>query len=66
MIDVDNTISVTEAAKVLKVSRATLWRYIKDRRIAVIRYSAKKVLIRLEEIERFIREAETDGANRFL
>lgn len=48
-----------QAANDLKISRATLWRYIKQGKIAVIRYSAKKVLIRREEIERFIKEAET-------
>jgi excisionase family DNA binding protein len=62
MVDVDNTVNVTEAAKALKISRATLWRYIKQGRIAAIRYSAKKVLIRRGEIERFITEAETSGS----
>jgi excisionase family DNA binding protein len=59
MVDVNNTVSVMQAANDLKISRATLWRYIKQGKIAVIRYSAKKVLIRREEIERFIKEAET-------
>lgn len=60
MVDVNNTVNVMQAANDLKISRATLWRYIKQGKIAVIRYSAKKVLIRREEIERFIREAETN------
>lgn len=62
MVDVNNTVSVMQAANDLKISRATLWRYIKQGKIAVIRYSAKKVLIRREEIERFIKEAETSRA----
>lgn len=60
MVDVNNTVNVMEAARALKVSRATLWRYVKQGKIAIIRYSAKKVLIRREEIERFITEAETN------
>lgn len=60
MVDVDNTVNVAEAAKILKISRATLWRYIKDGRLTAIRYSTKKVLIRREEIDRFIMQAETN------
>ena len=43
----------------MKVSKATLWRYIKRGKLSVVRYSERKVFIRREEVERFIRESES-------
>jgi excisionase family DNA binding protein len=53
-----NVVSMQDAAKILHISRTTLWRYIKDGKISALKYSTKKVLIKLEELERFVRESE--------
>jgi excisionase family DNA binding protein len=41
-----NVVSMQDAAKILHISRTTLWRYIKDGKISALKYSTKKVLIR--------------------
>jgi excisionase family DNA binding protein len=58
-MDTTNLIPLKEVPEILKVSKATLWRYIKQGKISVVRYSERKVFVRKEELERFIRESET-------
>ena len=53
-----DVVPVQEAARILRVSRTTLWRYIKEGKISALKYSAKKILIRKKELERFIRDSE--------
>jgi excisionase family DNA binding protein len=58
-MDTADLIPLKEVPAILKVSKATLWRYIKRGKLSVVRYSERKVFIRKEEIERFIRESES-------
>jgi predicted site-specific integrase-resolvase len=51
-------IPLKQAQKILKVSNVTLWKWAKAGKIAIVRLSPKKVYIRREEIERFIRDSE--------
>jgi excisionase family DNA binding protein len=51
-------IPIKDVPEILKISRMTLHRWIKEGRIAVVRLSGRKIFIRREELERFIRESE--------
>ena len=51
-------IPLKDVPGVLRVSKATLWRYIKQGKISVVRYSERKVFVKKEELERFLRDAE--------
>jgi predicted site-specific integrase-resolvase len=57
-MDTSNLIPLKDVPALLKVSKATLWRYIKQRKLSVVQFSERKVFIRTEELERFIRESE--------
>jgi excisionase family DNA binding protein len=57
MGDID-LIPLKQAQEILKVSNVTLWKWVKAGKISVVRLSPKKVYIRREELERFIRESE--------
>lgn len=53
-----NLIPLKQAQEILKVSNVTLWKWVKAGKISVVKLSPKKVYIRREELERFIRESE--------
>ncbi|OPY61016.1 MAG: Helix-turn-helix domain protein [Syntrophorhabdaceae bacterium PtaU1.Bin034] len=57
MGDID-LIPLKQAQEILKVSNVTLWKWVKAGKISVVKLSPKKVYIRREELERFIRESE--------
>jgi excisionase family DNA binding protein len=56
-------IPLKQAQEILKVSNVTLWKWVKAGKISVVKLSPKKVYIRREELERFIRESEKQGDN---
>ena len=51
-------IPLKDVPKFLKVSKVTLWKWIKDGKVATVRLSPRKIYIRKEELERFIRASE--------
>jgi predicted site-specific integrase-resolvase len=57
-VDTEDLIPLKDVPSILKVSKATLWRYVKQGKLSVVRYSERKAFIRKGEIERFIRESE--------
>jgi excisionase family DNA binding protein len=57
----DELIPLIEAAKLLNISRVTLWKWMKQGRISVVRLSERKVCIEKSELERFIRENTVRG-----
>ncbi|OPY71009.1 MAG: Helix-turn-helix domain protein [Syntrophorhabdaceae bacterium PtaU1.Bin034] len=61
MISMDELIPLIEAAKILRISRVTLWKWMKQGRIAVVRLSERKVCIEKTELERFIAENRMRG-----
>jgi len=52
-------LSIQEAAEMIRGSRATLFKLIKDGRLQVVRITPRKVLVRREELQRFIKASET-------
>jgi excisionase family DNA binding protein len=54
----DTLLTIQEAAAKLRLSRATLFKLIKDGRLQPVRITPRKVLVRSEELERFIEESE--------
>ena len=57
MGDID-LIPLKRAQEILKISNVTLWKWVKAGKISVVKLSPKKVYIRREELERFVRESE--------
>jgi excisionase family DNA binding protein len=57
MAEID-LIPMKDLPDILKISRMTLHRWIKEGRISVVRLSRRKVFVRREELERFVRESE--------
>ena len=51
-------IPLKEVPELLKVSKVTLWKWIKEGRVSTVRLSARKIYVRREELQRFVREAE--------
>jgi len=51
-------IPLKDVPEILRVSKATLWRYVKQGKLSVVRYSERKVFIKKEELERFLQAAE--------
>ncbi|MGA2109153.1 MAG: helix-turn-helix domain-containing protein [Syntrophorhabdales bacterium] len=57
-MDTANLIPLKDVPEILRVSKATLWRYVKQGKLSVVRYSERKVFIKKEELERFLQAAE--------
>jgi len=53
-----NLIPLKEVRDKLRISKATLWRWIKDGKLLTVKLSERKIYVRKEELERFIRESE--------
>ena len=51
-----------QVAKELQWNIRTLYRYIRQEKLRVVRLSAREFRIRRSELERFLRERETDKA----
>jgi excisionase family DNA binding protein len=51
-------IPLKKVREILGVTRMTLYRYVKDGKLSVVRLSQRKVCVRREELERFVRESE--------
>jgi excisionase family DNA binding protein len=56
----DELLPLQEVAKRLSVSVETIRRYIKQKKLTAIRLSNTNLRVRKSELERFIRERETD------
>jgi excisionase family DNA binding protein len=54
----EDLITLKEARDKLRISRMTLHRYITAGKLSVVRLSQRKVYVRKEELERFLRESE--------
>jgi excisionase family DNA binding protein len=51
-------IPLKEVPELLKVSKVTLWKWIKQGKVSTVRLSARKIYVRREELERFVKDAE--------
>lgn len=54
-------IPVKDVQKMLKVSKATLWNWIQQKKLSAVKLSPRKVYIRKEELERFLKSSETSA-----
>jgi excisionase family DNA binding protein len=50
-------IPLMEVRERLKISKATLWRWIKDGKLSTVKLSERKIYVKRNELERFIRES---------
>ena len=53
-------VSVPDAAKLLGLSRSTVWRYIQEKRIETIRLGRRSTRIRMETIKRLVKDGIPD------
>lgn len=51
-------IPLAEVRERLRISKATLWRWIKDGKLTTVKLSERKIYVREEELNRFIRDSE--------
>ena len=51
----DEYLTLLETSDLLHICRKTLYNYIKDKKIKIIRFSRKKVLVPKKELDKFIR-----------
>lgn len=47
-----------EVRKLLNVSRVTLWRWISEERLSVVKLSPRKIYVKKEELDRFIQDSQ--------
>lgn len=57
----DELLTVDQVASILQLHADTIRRYIREKKLRVIRISSNSVRIRRSELERFIREREEPG-----
>jgi excisionase family DNA binding protein len=57
----DDLLPLEEVARRLSVHVETVRRYIKQRKLKAVRLSSTALRVRQSELERFIKERETDG-----
>ena len=57
----DDLLPLQEVAKRLSVSVETVRRYIKQKKLAAVRLTNTNLRVRKSELDRFIKERETDG-----
>ena len=50
-----------EAAKYLSIALSTFWLYVKQKKLAVRKLSAKVTVVSQEELDRFIAEGYSDA-----
>ena len=50
-------IPLMEVRERLRISKATLWRWIKDGKLSTVKLSERKIYVKRNELERFIRES---------
>jgi len=60
MVD-ESLLTLDEVAERLGVSRVTLWRWIKNGKLAVVRLSQRTIYVRREELERFLKTSESNA-----
>ncbi len=53
--------TISEAARVLEVSRSTVWRWVRSGYLAARRIGPRTIRINREEVDRFMRPAQDDG-----
>jgi excisionase family DNA binding protein len=58
MVD-ESLLTLSQTAERLGVSKVTLWRWIKDGKLAAIRLTQRTVYVRKEEVDRFLKASET-------
>jgi excisionase family DNA binding protein len=56
----DELLSIERVAKILDVHPDTVRRYVRQKKLKAVRLSATNLRIRRSELERFIKERETD------
>ncbi len=42
----------------MNVSRVTLWRWISEERLSVVKLSPRKIYVKKEELDRFIQDSQ--------
>ncbi|OPY64169.1 MAG: Helix-turn-helix domain protein [Syntrophorhabdaceae bacterium PtaU1.Bin034] len=57
MTDID-LIPLKEVRDRLRISKATLWRWIKDGKLSTVKLSERKIYVKKTELERLIKEGE--------
>jgi excisionase family DNA binding protein len=57
----DELLTIDQVAEALKLHPDTIRRYIREKKMKAVRLSATNLRVRRSELDRFIKERETDG-----
>jgi excisionase family DNA binding protein len=57
----DELLTIEQVARELQLHPDTIRRYVRERKLKAVRLSATNLRIRRSELNRFLRERETDG-----
>jgi predicted site-specific integrase-resolvase len=59
MTAIEKHYTLAEVRDILKVSKVTLWKYMKDGKLKVVVFSQKKKLIKESDLKKFIDQHRT-------
>ena len=57
----DDLLTIEQVADKLQLHPDTIRRYIRERKLRAVRISATTIRVRQSEVDRFLKERETDG-----
>jgi excisionase family DNA binding protein len=59
----DDLLTIEQVADKLQLHPDTIRRYIRERKLRAVRISATTIRVRQSEVDRFLKERETDGGD---
>jgi len=51
-------IPLKDVRNLLKVSKSTMWTWIEQKKLSIVKLSPRKIYVKKEELERFIKDNE--------
>jgi excisionase family DNA binding protein len=51
-------IPLKEVRSLLKISAVTLWKWVKNGKLSVVKLSPRKIYVKKEELDRFIQDSQ--------
>jgi len=62
----DELLTVEQVAAELQMHPDTIRRYIREKKLRAVRLSARDLRVRRSELERFLKERDTNGESRMM
>ena len=62
-VSIDHLLPLKEVRQLLSISNVTLWKWVRQGKISVVKLSPRKVYVREQELERFIHDADQETSD---